>query len=68
MARDVREELRIHADHLPLAGRALAEIERLRAALVDVIAASDFQPCMHAKIASEALGLAPPQREPHEDR
>jgi hypothetical protein len=59
MAKDVRIELRIHADHLPLAGRALAEIERLRAALVDVIAASDMQPCMHAKIASEALGFAP---------
>lgn len=60
MAKDVRIELRIHADHLPLAGRALAEIERLRAALVDVVAASDMQPCMHAKIASEALGLADP--------
>lgn len=54
---DVRIELRQHADLLPLAGKALAEIERLRAALVEVIAASDFQPCMHAAIARKALQL-----------
>jgi hypothetical protein len=57
---DIRLELRIYADHLPLAGRALAEIERLRTALVAVIAASDYQPCVHAAIAREALGFATP--------
>lgn len=56
---DVRAELRMHADHLPLAGKALAEIERLRAALVEVMAASDLQPCTHAAIARKALGLGP---------
>lgn len=57
MSDDVRIELRAHADNLPLAGKALAEIERLRAALVDVMAASDFQPCLHAAIARRALKL-----------
>lgn len=52
---DVRIELRAHADHLPLAAYALAEIERLRAALVDVIASPDSQPCRHAAIARRAL-------------
>jgi hypothetical protein len=52
---DVRIELRTFSDTLPLAGRALAEIERLRAALVAVVASSDMHPCLHAKIAQEAL-------------
>ncbi len=52
---DVRVELRLYADRWPLAARALAEIERLRAGLVDVIASSDFQPCLHAKIAKRYL-------------
>lgn len=52
---EVRAELRAYADRFPLAGRALAEIERLRSVLVDVIASSDMQPCLHARIATEGL-------------
>jgi hypothetical protein len=52
---DVRAELRAYANRFPLAGRALAEIERLRSVLVDVIASSDMQPCLHARIATAGL-------------
>lgn len=52
---EVRAELRAYADRFPLAGRALAEIERLRSVLVDVIASSDMQPCLHARIATAGL-------------
>lgn len=56
-AGDPRAELRAYADRFPLAGRALAEIERLRSVLVDVIASSDMQPCLHADIATKGLRL-----------
>lgn len=69
MDEDVRHELRLYADRWPLAARALAEIERLRAGLVDVMAASDSQPCIHAKIASRYLKpaeLPPPSPMTHQ--
>lgn len=54
---DVRGELRIYAHQFPLAAKALAEIERLRAGLIEVLGSSDMQPCFHAKIAKRVLGL-----------
>lgn len=57
MGEDILDELRMYADRWPLAARALAEIYRLRAGLVSIVAASDMHPCTHAAIAREYLEL-----------